>query len=150
MDEANKIIRYTKIATAIFIGLVVAADVFGIFISEFISRIWAGRNDTFAIVLLTVIFYIGTVLAYVVLISFDKLLKNMGKDVVFEKDNTKLMKIISITCVLMGVDCLVGTIAWSGTIYLAVICFFMTLVILCVRAVFEKAIAMKSELDLTI
>ena len=108
MDEANKIIRYTKIATAIFIGLVVAADVFGIFISEFISRIWAGRNDTFAIVLLTVIFYIGTVLAYVVLISFYKLLKNMGKDVVFEKDNTKLMKIISITCVLMGVDCQVS------------------------------------------
>lgn len=150
MDKANTIIRYTKIATAVFIGLVAVADVFGVIISEFISRVWAGRNDTFAIVFLTVDFYVGTILAYVVLFSLYKLLSNMGKDVVFDKANTKLMMIIAIAAFLMGVVCLIGMVAWFGTIYLAVICFFMTLVILCVKAVFDKAIAMKDELDLTI
>lgn len=150
MDKANTIIRYTKIATAIFVALVAVADVFGVVISEFISRVWAGRNDTFGIVFLTVDFYIGTIIAYVVLFSLMKLLNNMGKDVVFDKANTKLMMIIAIASLLMGVDCLIGMVAWFGTIYLAVVCLFMTLVILCVKAVFDKAIAMKDELDLTI
>lgn len=150
MDKANNLIRYTKIATVIFIGLVVAADVFGFIITEFITRVWAGRNDSLALILLAIVYYIGTAFAYVVLIALYKLLDNMSKDVVFDVRNTKHMKLIAIACVFMGVDCTVGMIAWTGTIYLAVICIFMTFIILCVRAVFEKAIAMKDELDLTI
>lgn len=150
MEQANKILRYTKITTAIFIGLVVVADIFGVVISKYIANFWAEKFDTMSVVILTTIFYVGTVLAYVVLFTLYKLLTNMSKDIVFDKDNTNLMKRISLACLLMGVDCMVGTIAWSGTIYLAVICFFMTLIILCVRAVFDKAIAMKDELDLTI
>ena len=150
MDKANNIIRYTKVATVIFIAFVVAADVFGYIITNYITRVWADRSDTFALVTLAVVFYLGTAGAYVVLFSLYKLLSNMSKDVVFDRQNTKLMKIIAIACALMGIDCTAGTVAWFGTIYAAVICFFMVLIILCVRAVFEKAIVMKEELDLTI
>ena len=150
MTKANNLIRYTKIATLIFIGLVVVADACGFIITNYITRVWADRTDTFALVMLSVVYYLGTIGAYVVLISLYKLLSNMGKDVVFDKSNTKLMRIIAIACTLMGIDCIVGTIAWFGTIYPGVLCFFMVLIILCVRAVFEKAIEMKEELDLTI
>ena len=150
MTKANNLIRYTKIATLIFIGLVVVADACGFIITDYITRVWADRSDTFALVMISVVYYLGTVGAYVVLISLYKLLSNMGKDIVFDKSNTKLMKMIAIACLLMGTDCVVGTIAWFGTIYPGVICFFMVLIILCVRAVFEKAIEMKEELDLTI
>ena len=150
MTKANNLIRYTKIATLIFIGLVVVADACGFIITNYITRVWADRTDTFALVMLSVVYYLGTIGAYVVLISLYKLLSNMGKDVVFDESNTKLMRIIAIACTLMGIDCIVGTIAWFGTIYPGVLCFFVVLIILCVRAVFEKAIEMKEELDLTI
>ncbi|MBO4458515.1 MAG: DUF2975 domain-containing protein [Butyrivibrio sp.] len=150
MSKANNLIRYTKIATVIFIALVVVADVCGYFITNYITRVWADRSDMFAFITLGTVFYLGTVGAYVVLFSLYKLLNNMSHDIVFDVQNTRLMKIIAIACALMGADCVVGTIAWFGTIYVAVICFFMVLIILCVRAVFEKAIEMKDELDLTI
>ncbi len=150
MDKADNVIRYTKVATVIFLVLVVVADVFGFIITNYITRVWADREDTFALITLSTVYYLGTVGAYVVLIAFYKLLNNMSKDIVFDKANTKLMKIIAIALALMGVDCMVGTIAWFGTIYVGIICFFMMLVLFCVRAVFEKAIEMKSELDLTI
>ncbi|MBR2523061.1 MAG: DUF2975 domain-containing protein [Clostridiales bacterium] len=150
MDKADNVIRYTKVATVIFLVLVVVADVFGFSITNYITRVWADREDTFALITLSTVYYLGTVGAYVVLIAFYKLLNNMSKDIVFDKANTKLMKIIAIALALMGVDCMVGTIAWFGTIYVGIICFFMMLVLFCVRAVFEKAIEMKSELDLTI
>jgi len=150
MNKANNLIRYTKVATVIFIAFVVAADAFGYIITSYISRVWADRNDAFAMITLATVYYLGTVGAYVVLFALYKLLDNMGKDIVFDKKNTKLMKIIAIACALMGTDCVAGTLAWFGTIYAGIICFFMVLIILCVRAVFEKAIEMKDELDLTI
>lgn len=150
MSKANNVIRYTKIATIIFILLVVIADVFGYFIVNYITRIWADRSDAFAMITLGTVYYLGTAGAYVVLFSLYRLLNNMSKDIVFDMKNTKLMKVIAIACALMGVDCMVGTIAWFGTIYAGIICFFMVLIILCVKAVFEKAIEMKDELDLTI
>lgn len=150
MSKADNIIRYTKIATIIFILLDVVADVFGFIITNYITRVWADRTDSFALITLSTVYYLGSIGAFVVLFALYKLLHNMSKDNVFSKDNTKLMLIIAVTCALMGVDCFIGTVAWFGTIYVGVICVFMVLIILCVRAVFEKAIEMKDELDLTI
>ncbi|SCW50569.1 Protein of unknown function [Ruminococcaceae bacterium YRB3002] len=150
VKNADNIIRYTKIATIIFIALVVVADVCGFIITPYIVRVWAERYDDFALIFLSAVYYVGTAGAYVALFSLYKLLNNMSKDIVFDKSNTKLMKIIAICCVLMGIDCVIGTIAWFGTIYLGTILFFMVLIVLCLRAVFEKAIEMKDELDLTI
>lgn len=150
MNNANNLIRYTKFATVVFIVLAVLADALGFIIVPYIVRVWADKTDAFSMVALSVVYYLGSVGAFVVLISFYRLLGNMGKDIVFDVKNTKLMKIIAVTCFLMGADCVVGTIAWFGTIYVGVICFFMAMVILCVRTVFEKAIEMKNDLDLTI
>ena len=148
--SSGNIIRYTKIATIIALVLVVVGDVFGYIITDYISRVWADRSDTFAIVTLSIVYYLGTVGAIVVFINLYRLLNNMSKDIVFDVRNTKLMTIIGITCIFMGIDCVAGTVAWFGTIYMGVVCFFMMLVVFCVKAVFEKAIEMKEELDLTI
>ena len=148
--SSGNIIRYTKIATVIALVLVVIGDVFGYIITNYIARVWADRSDTFAIVTLSIAYYLGTIGAIIVFINLYRLLNNMGKDIVFDVRNTKLMTIIGVTCAFMGIDCIAGTLAWFGTIYMGVICFFMMLVVFCVKAVFEKAIEMKEELDLTI
>ena len=150
MKYDNRIIRWSKIATIIFIALVVVADLFGVVISSYISLVWAERSDTFAIVLLTTVWYMGTVGAYGILISVYKLLTNMGKDIVFDRANTGLMKIMVIALIAIAAVCALGSITWIGTSFLSMVALFMALIVSCVRVVFDKAISMKEEMDLTI
>jgi uncharacterized membrane protein YjjP (DUF1212 family) len=74
----------------------------------------------------------------------------MSKDKVFDRENTKIMTII--TCALVGiaVDCTVCGFIWNGGWILAIVALFMSLVVLSIRVVFSKAITMKEEMDLTI
>ena len=84
------------------------------------------------------------------LIPLFKMLSNMSKDKVFDRENTKIMTII--TCALVGiaVDCTVCGFIWNGGWILAIVALFMSLVVLSIRVVFAKAITMKEEMDLTI
>ena len=150
MKYDNRIITWSKIATIIFIALVFVADLFGVVISSYISLVWAERSDTFGVMLLTTVWYLGTVGAYGILISVYKLLTNMGKDIVFDRANTGLMKIMVIALIAIAAVCAAGSIAWIGTSFLSMVALFMALIVSCVRVVFDKAITMKEEMDLTI
>lgn len=150
MGYNDGIIKWTKIATIMFIAMAVVADIFGVVITQYIAYCWAGVFDTFRVVALIVIFYLGTVGGYVVLFSLLKLLSNMSKDVVFDRKNTKLMMIITLALVAIAVDCIAGGFIWNGAWILAIVALFMGLIVMSVRAVFSKAITMKEEMDLTI
>ena len=150
MRYNDGIIRWTKIATILFIAMAVVADIFGIVITQYITYCWALVFDTFRVVALTVIYYLGTVGGYVVLISLLKLLSNMSKDKVFDRSNTKLMMIITLSLVAIAVDCVIGGFIWNGAWILAIVALFMALIVMSVRVVFDKAITMKEEMDLTI
>ena len=150
MRYDDVILRWAKIATVLFTGMAVVADVFGVLISKFVAYCWAEVFDNPRVIGLTVIFYLGTVGGYLVLIPLFKMLSNMSKDKVFDRANTKLMTII--TCALVGiaVDCTVGGFIWNGAWILAVVALFMALVVLSIRVVFSKAITLKEEMDLTL
>lgn len=150
MKYHDVIIRWSKIATLLFIAMVVVGDVFGIVITKYICYIWAEVFDPARLAGLSVVYYLGTAGTYVILFSLLKLLSNMGKDVVFERGNLKLMNLIAYSFVAVAVDCLVGGFIWSGSFILAVLALFLALVVQSVRVVFDKAITMKEELDLTI
>ena len=150
MKYHDVIIRWSKIATILFVAMVVVGDIFGVVISQYICYIWAEVFDPAKLAGLTAVYYLGTVGTYVILFSLLKLLSNMGKDVVFDRGNLKLMNIIAYTFVAVAVDCLVGGFIWSGSFILAVLALFLALVVQSVRVVFDKAITMKEELDLTI
>ena len=150
MGYNNGIIRWTKIATIMFIGITLVGDIFGIVITKYIALVWAGITEIEKFAALAVVYYLGTVGTYVILFSLLKLLFNMGKDIVFERTNTKLMNIIAYTFVAIAVDCMVGGFIWSGSFILAVLALFLALVVQSVRVVLDKAITMKEELDLTI
>ena len=146
----DSVIRWTKIATIIFILLVVAADCTGPIITRFVTVVWADRLDTPAFVMMTVLFYVGTLFGYVVLFSVFKLLDNMSKDIVFDRANTKLMRYIGIGLISAGLVCAIAGYIWISMLYLTVVAFFMALIVLSVKIVFDKAITMKEDLDLTI
>lgn len=150
MKYDDVILRWAKIATVLFTAMAVVADIFGVVIVKYIAYVWAGVFDLPRVIALTVIFYIGTVGGYLVLIPLLKMLSNMSKDKVFDRENTKIMTII--TCALVGiaVDCTVCGFIWNGGWILAIVALFMSLVVLSIRVVFSKAITMKEEMDLTI
>ena len=152
MKYHNVIIRWSKIATLLFIAMVLVGDIFGFAITRYICWCWAEvpMEDTARLVGLSIVYYLGTVGTYVILFSLLKLLINMGKDIVFDRSNTKLMNIIAYTFVAVAVDCTVGGFIWSGSFILAILALFLALVVQSVRVVFDKAITMKEELDLTI
>ena len=124
MKYHDVIIRWSKIATILFIAMVVVGDIFGIAITQYICYIWAEVFDPARLAGLSVVYYLGTVGTYVILFSLLKLLFNMGKDIVFDRINTKLMNIIAYTFVAVAVDCIVGGFIWSGSFILAVLAGF--------------------------
>lgn len=152
MKYHNVIIRWSKIATMLFIAMVLVGDIFGFAITRYICWIWAEVpvEDVARLAGLSIVYYLGTVGAYAILFSLLKLLFNMGKDIVFDRSNTKLMNIIAYTFVAIAVDCTAGGFIWSGSFILAILALFLALVVQSVRVVFDKAITMKEELDLTI
>lgn len=150
MKYQSIIIRWSKVATLLFIAMVLVGDIFGFIITQYICYIWAAKFDAVSLAGLSVVYYLGTVGTYVILFSLLKLLSNMGKDIVFERTNIKLMNIIAYTFVAVALDCLAGGFIWSGSFILAVLALFLALVVQSVRVVFDKAITMKEELDLTI
>ena len=152
MGYNNGIIRWTKIATVLFIAMAVVADVFGIVITKYIAYCWAdvAVTDVTRVAIMAVIFYLGTVGGYVVLFALLKLLSNMSKDKVFDRANTNLMLIITLALLAIAIDCAVGGFIWNGAWILTIVALFMGLIVLSVRVVFDKAISMKEEMDLTI
>ena len=150
MRYDDVILRWAKIATVLFTAIAVVADIFGVVIVKYIAYCWAEVFDLPRVIALIVIFYLGTVGGYLVLIPLFKMLNNMSKDKVFDRDNTKLMMIITAALVGIAVDCTVCGFIWNGGWILAIVALFMSLVVLSIRVVFAKAITMKEEIDLTI
>lgn len=102
-------------------------------------------------------FYAVVPAGYVALICLDKLLVNIKREIVFDKVNVSLLGVISYACVYAG---LVGALSFAfilikdfmfeTMLVLAAGEFFMALVVRVVKNVFEKAIELKEENDLTI
>lgn len=102
-------------------------------------------------------FYAVVPAGYMALVCLDKLLINIKKEIVFETQNVKLLKIISIACFYAGMIGLISFIAvwlldfmFETLLVLSMGEFFMALVVSVVKNIFEKAIELKEENDLTI
>ncbi len=102
-------------------------------------------------------FYCVVPAGYTALICLDKLLINIKKDVVFDRQNVKLLRIISYACFYAGLIGLISFIVivllnfvFETLLVLAMGEFFMALVVMVVKNIFAKAIELKDENDLTI
>ena len=86
MRYDDVILRWAKIATILFTAMAVVADVFGVVITKYIAYCWAEVFDIRLVIALIVVFYLGTVGGYLVLIPLYKMLHNMSKDKVFDSN----------------------------------------------------------------
>ena len=115
------------------------------------------------------LFCILVPVGYTALYCLDRLLINIKKDIVFDKSNVKLLKIISWSCFCAAIICLIyivfgcllfttvrrnqtlfEIILLSAILLLTTGAGFMGLVVRVVKNVFESAIKIKEENELTI
>ncbi|MBR3056738.1 MAG: DUF2975 domain-containing protein [Clostridiales bacterium] len=95
-------------------------------------------------------FYLSTALTYPIIFCVVGLIRNIKKDKIFERANTRLMSIISLCCFLICVICTIGAIACYALAVIALVGLFVGLIVQCVRLVMDRAIDMRDELDLTV
>lgn len=104
-------------------------------------------------------FYVLVPAGYAALICIDKLLINIKKEIVFDVKNVKLLRIISWCCFYAAAACFTSFIVIAivenyilGTALLLIGAgaIFMGLVLRVIKNVFEHAIVIKDENDLTI
>lgn len=102
-------------------------------------------------------FYAVVPAGYVALICLDKLLINVKKELVFDVKNVKLLGIISWACFYAGfvgfasfIIIMLMNFMFETLLVLAMGEMFMALVVRVVKNVFESAIEIKAENDLTV
>lgn len=102
-------------------------------------------------------FYAVVPAGYIALICLDKLLINIRKEIVFDSKNVTLLRIISWACFYAGlvgllsfVIILIMDFMFETLFVLAIGEMFMGLVVRVVKNVFEAAIEIKEENELTI
>lgn len=101
-------------------------------------------------VLLIICLYVCNVPGFVLLRCMDQLLRNLRQGKVFEDDNVRLLKNISICCFVVSVISLSLCTRIYSLGIVALMTAFMGLIVRIVKNVFSSAIAMRSELDLTV
>ncbi len=138
--------------TIIWMLLLTFAFLVLIFFAPFIAPLYcdlAGKSETAAKVLLAV-FYLCAPGAVAVIISGIRLLLNLKKGEFFTEENTKYLKIMSYSCLyvtpISGVCCY-----WFyGFFPITASAFFMFLILMVIKNVFEYGSEIKKENDLMI
>ncbi|MDF2632480.1 MAG: hypothetical protein K0Q85_1076 [Caproiciproducens sp.] len=94
--------------------------------------------------------YICAVPGFILLYCLNTLLKNIRAGSVFVGDNTRMLRIISWSCIGVGVVTFVSGFYYASFFLLAIACAFFALIIRVIKNIFEQAIELKSENDFTI
>lgn len=102
------------------------------------------------VVLMMLTIYLCSVFGWLLLARLWQLLRNIRAQHVFMAQNVRLLRQVSWYCVGAGCICLISCAYYLPFAAIAIAAGFMALIVRIVKNVFQQAIDMKSELDLTI
>lgn len=144
----DKSITLSFVCIGIFAAILLAADIFCYRLTGWFIRLRDMQWQQGIGMMVTV--YICSIFAWTVLYSLWRLLNNLRRGEVFIDANVRIMRTVSWCCVGAAVMCLVSIIWYLPFAVIAIAAAFMALIVRIVKNVFQQAIAMKDELDLTI
>ena len=157
MESSSKHIRNSLLLTRILILLVALVAMYIIINSvsiatEFIdSRNITSISTKNQIILACGIGYVGFVVLLRLLYIINQLLVNISKENVFIMANVNLLRHASLCCLAGGALAFILAAIWSKLFYSIVFAaIFFALIIRIIQNIFQQAIRMKDELDLTI
>lgn len=99
---------------------------------------------------LTITIYLGGVIVLVIFYCLYRLLHNLSYQKVFVPANIVWLRYISWLCMLGGVIAIISAIYWIYWLIIAVMAFFIGLIVRVVKNIMTEAIQLKSENDFTI
>lgn len=144
----DKSIKLSLICVLIFAAIMLVLDVMAFKLVPWFVNSRPLETGSPALFYLTI--YSGSVFGWICLWNMRKLLSNIQKEEIFIAGNVKCMRIISWCCCAACIICIASSIYYLPFFLLAVCCAFMMLIVRIVKNIFQQAIDMKSELDLTI
>ena len=148
----DKSIALSRVCVAVFAALLLALDVSAVAMVPLVER----RTQMFLMLvtinhaLWTALVALCSVFAWPALWKLWRLLGNLRDEKVFVEDNVRLLRAVSWCCAGVGTSCLVCGLWYAPLFVLAAAAAFMALIVRIVKNVFQQAISMKSELDLTV
>jgi len=136
----------SRMALLVFLIILAAIDIFCVPI----VKLFYGPDRLRFEVLFIITIYALSIPAYFALFYMNKLLRNLSGDEIFTRANTNCLR-YTCWCLTAGaLILLLGSLNYAGLLCLAAASGFMALIVHIVKNVFEKALLMKDELDLTV
>ena len=146
--NADKSVRLSQACVIVFAALLLALDVGCYWAVTWFIHLRGMSAPAGMLMMLTI--YLCSIFAWILLAQLWKLLRNIQAGRVFDEDNVHLLRAVSWCCVGAGLICLVSTVYYIPFAAVGIAACFMALIVRIVKNVFQQAIAMKSELDLTV
>jgi hypothetical protein len=127
-----------------------ALDVAAYWVVRWYLRISLGLEGLGDGIFLLAMLYLCSVCGWILLWSLWRLLGNLKKGRVFTAENVRALRAASWCCAGVFAVCGLGTLHYTPFVAFSVAAGFMALIVRIVKNVFQQAVQMKSELDLTI
>ena len=144
----NSSIELSRACVILFMILLAALDIGCYWAVGWFVRLRLMNRDSVFLMMATI--YLCSVFGWVLLMRLWQLLQNIRAQLVFDMRNVHLLRQVSWCCVGAGAVCLVSCLYYLPFIAVAIAAGFMALIVRIVKNIFQQAIDMKSELDLTI
>ena len=146
----SRSIRLSRGLVALFFAALVACDIGGWWLVQFVCENWGVSHGQAGVYVLLACLYLCSVPAYRLLYDLNCLLRNIQAAQVFLPVNVKLLRQISWCCFAACAICLCGMLVWPSLFVIATAAGFVGLIVRVIKNVFEQAIRMKDELDYTV
>ena len=146
--NADKSVRLSQACVIVFAALLLALDTGCYWAVQWFTGLRQMSKQSAFLMMLTI--YLCSIFAWILLVQLWRLLRNIQAGRIFDEDNVHLLRAVSWCCVGAGLICLVSTVYYFPFAAVGIAACFMALIVRIVKNVFQQAIAMKSELDLTV
>lgn len=146
--NANKSILLSRAMVYLFAAAVIAVDIAGPWVCRWLVTILPHTDPSFSILLGCL--YVCSIPAFLLLYSMHRLLRNLQKGMIFTPENVKLLRAVSYCCFCAGLVCLCCSFCFPSLLIVTLAAGFVGLIVRIVKNVFQQAIEMKDELDLTV
>ncbi len=149
--NSSRSLVLSKVLIVIFGIVLLVVDIQGYWIVKFLlERMPSHLFVEWATEILLTYLYVCSVPAYIVLIQLFRLLGRISNGEVFTMQNTTCLRSVSWCCLLVGMFSVPFIAMWFSIALVALAAGLAGLILRVVKNVFEQAVKMKDELELTI
>ena len=144
----DRSVRLTAAFTVLFSVILLAADIFGFIWMPWYASVSA--VGTAHLPSLSVTIYASSVFAWICLYAMLRLLKGISSGQVFTAENTLMLRVISWCCAGACLIFLASVLYYPPFLIVSAAAGFMMMIVRVIKNIFQQAISMKAELDLTV